>query len=185
MVLHKRLISIGLVHLLLNGCGQHTEYDQNTLLSNACNNVQLKICLDHEGGQACYEKWNCSKSGIGEIPTQAKVYKARGTAYYPDNSTLEGGFYDRLGKPLQTLQDHLAGKASYVSVAMDMNAFPYGTKLRIPELEKKYQRLLEFRVVDTGSAFQGKGTSRIDVCVINLSASYNATINGPLTLVVE
>lgn len=70
-----------------------------------------------------------------------------------------------------------------VSVAMDSKAFPYGTKLRIPELEAKYGKQIDFRVVDTGGAFKGKGTSRIDVCTANRKASLDPTINGPLTLV--
>jgi peptidoglycan hydrolase-like protein with peptidoglycan-binding domain len=114
-----------------------------------------------------------------------RTYKARGTAYFPDNDPIEGGFVDRKGNKLNTLEDHLAGKAPFVSVAMDATTFPYGTKLRIPELEQRYGRRIDFRVVDTGSAFRGKGTSRIDVCVKNRAASFNPTINGPLSLVVE
>src|SRR6185295_9030061 len=110
-------------------------------------------------------------------------FTAKGTGYFPDNSPMEGGFKDRMGKPLHTLQDFLAGKAPYVSVAMDSKAFPYGTKLRIPELEKKYGRPIEFRVVDTGGAFKGKGTSRIDICTANQKASLDPTINGKLTLI--
>ncbi len=50
---------------------------------------------------------------------KGQTFKARGTGYYPDKSALEGGFTDRVGKPLNTLQDYLSGKAPYVSVAMD------------------------------------------------------------------
>lgn len=107
-------------------------------------------------------------------------FVSRGTAYYPDASPLEGGFVDRRGAKLRTLQQFLAGEATYVSVAMDVNAFPYGQKLRIKELEAKYGRPIEFRVVDTGGAFRNKGRSRIDVCVKNRAASYDATINGTL-----
>ncbi len=114
---------------------------------------------------------------------EGQTFKARGTGYYPDSSALEGGFVDRQDKPLQTLQDFLNGKSSYVSVAMDSKAFPYGTKLRVPELEAKYGQQIEFRVVDTGGAFTGKGTSRIDICTANKKASLEPTINGPLTLV--
>ena len=32
---------------------------------------------------------------------------------------MEGGFYDRIGEPLTTLEDYLEGKVGYVSVAMD------------------------------------------------------------------
>jgi len=109
--------------------------------------------------------------------------QSKGTGYYPDNSAMEGGFVDMRGHKLNTLQDFLSGKAPYVSVAMDSKAgIPYGTKLRIAELEKKYGRPIEFRVVDTGGAFQGKGKSRIDICTANQKASLDPTINGPLTL---
>ena len=127
-----------------------------------------------------------SSSSNSAPPLPAEVKKtaqATGTGYYPDNSAMEGGFVDRKGKKLNTLQDFLAGKADYVSVAMDKNEnIPYGTKLRIPELEKKYGKPIEFRVVDTGGAFTGKGTSRIDICTANEKASTDPTINGPLTL---
>lgn len=111
-----------------------------------------------------------------------ETFLARGTGYYPANNSLEGGFVDRKGAPLHTLQDFLAGRAPYVSVAMDSKAFPYGTNLRIPELERKYGRPIDFRVVDTGGAFVGKGTSRIDICTANNAASLDSTINGPLHL---
>lgn len=121
-------------------------------------------------------------SGIDQANVK-KTAKATGTGYFPDNSAMEGGFVDRQGKKLNTLQDFLAGKADYVSVAMDKNEhIPYGAKLRIPELEKKYGRPIEFRVVDTGGAFTGKGNSRIDICTANQQASMDPTINGPLTL---
>lgn len=107
-------------------------------------------------------------------------FTARGTAYYPANNALEGGFTDRRGVRLKTLQQFLAGSASYVSVAMDANAFRYGQRLRIRELDAKYGKPIVFRVVDTGGAFRGKGRSRIDVCVGSRAASYDPTINGTL-----
>lgn len=119
----------------------------------------------------------------GFEPATGQKFKARGTGYFPDSSAMEGGYVDRKGAKLRTLQDFLDGKSSYVSVAMDSKAFPYGTKLRIPELEAKYGRQIEFRVVDTGGAFSGKGTSRIDICTANRRASLDPTINGSLTLV--
>lgn len=123
-----------------------------------------------------------SASNIGQASVK-KTARATGTGYFPDNSAMEGGFVDRKGHKLNTLQDFLAGKADYVSVAMDKNEkIPYGAKLRIPELEKKYGRAIEFRVVDTGGAFTGKGNSRIDICTANQKASTDSTINGPLTL---
>lgn len=107
-------------------------------------------------------------------------FTSRGTAYYPANTRLEGGFVDRRGVRLRTLQQYLAGSADYVSVAMDSTAFRYGQRLRIKELETKYGRPIVFRVVDTGGAFRGKGRSRMDICVANQSASVDPTINGTL-----
>ena len=107
-------------------------------------------------------------------------FTARGTGYYPSGSALEGGFSDRAGHPLRTLQAYLAGRASYVSCAMDPRAFRYGTRLRIAELERKYHRIIDFRVVDTGGDFYGRGTSRIDICTANYRASLDPTINGRL-----
>ena len=96
---------------------------------------------------------------------------------------MEGGFKDRRDKPLHTLQDFLRGKAVYVSTAMDKNLnLAYGTKLRIPELETKHGKVIEFRVVDTGDAFNDKGYTRIDICVRDRAASLEPTLNGSLTL---
>src|SRR5688572_21596517 len=103
--------------------------------------------------------------------TGARSFVAKGTGYFPENSAMEGGFFDRKGAKLRTLQQFLAGQADYVSVAMDAKAFKYGQRLRIQELEAKHKRPIEFRVVDTGGAFKGKGTSRIDICTANRQAS--------------
>lgn len=113
-------------------------------------------------------------------------YPTRATAYYPSNSALEGGFNDRRGAPLYTLQQYLAGEAPYVSVAMDRRLnVPYGQRVRIPELEQSYNNgnPIEFRVVDTGSAFTDRGTSRIDICTANEAASLDERINRNLTLI--
>lgn len=113
----------------------------------------------------------------------ARKYTAQGSGYFPASSKMEGGFKDRRGNKLNTLQEFLDGKADYVSVAMDKNlAIDYGTKLRIPELEQKYGKPIEFRVVDTGGAFKNKGYTRIDICVKDRAASVEPTINGTLTL---
>jgi len=113
-----------------------------------------------------------------------RTYQAKGTGYYPDSSALEGGFNDRHDKPLRTLQAFLGGEAEYVSVAMDKNLqIPYGTKLRIPEIEAAHgNKPIEFRVVDTGGAFTDKGYTRIDICTADKKASEDAAINRILTL---
>ena len=113
-----------------------------------------------------------------------RTFRAQGSAFFPDSSALEGGFKDRRGIKLKTLQDYLADKADYVSVAMDPKlVLPYGTVVKIPEIEADRGRTIEFRVVDTGGAFKGKGYSRIDICTANRRESLDATINGVLTLI--
>lgn len=113
---------------------------------------------------------------------------AKGTGYYPHDSALEGGFVDKRDTALRTLQDYLAGKAEYVSVALDKHLYrngsiKYGDKFRIPELEKKYGRVIEFRAVDTGGAFTNKGFNRIDICTGGYRHSVEKTVNGQLTLI--
>ena len=110
------------------------------------------------------------------------TFTAKVTAYYPDSSAMEGGYVDRKGAKLRTLQQFLEGKADYVSVAMDTLAFAYGQRLRIRELDAKYGKAIVFKVVDTGGAFKGKDKTRIDVCVANRSASLDASVNGRVTI---
>ena len=113
-----------------------------------------------------------------------KTYKAQGSGYFPDGTALEGGFKDKRGINLNTLQDFLANKANYVSVAMDAKlALPYGKVVKIPEIEADRGRTIEFRVVDSGGAFKGKGFTRIDICTANKHESRDPTINGVLTLI--
>lgn len=106
--------------------------------------------------------------------------KADGDTNY--NAALEGGNKDRVGRELHSIEDYFRGKGSYVAIAIDTTAemkknFPYGTKIKIQfsdetreRLAKKYGVSLEqidsidFRLVDTGSAFKNKGTGRLDIC---------------------
>jgi 3D (Asp-Asp-Asp) domain-containing protein len=121
-------------------------------------------------------------AGEADELSVSRTFTARGTGYYPDNSALEGGFFDRRGKRLYTLQQFLSGNAPYVSVAMDTTAFAYGTRLRIAEFNTRYGREVIFRVVDTGGAFKNKGTSRMDICTANNAASLDKTVNATLSV---
>lgn len=118
--------------------------------------------------------------GVTQIAGQ---YRTRGTGYFPYNDSMEGGFFDKKGYRLRTLEDWLAGRADYVSVAMD-GRVKYGTRVRIPELNRDLAggREIPFRVVDTGSAFRGRGTSRIDICRGNRRLTHDGAINRNLTL---
>lgn len=122
-----------------------------------------------------------------EVPGKVQGV-AKGTGYYPANSKMEGGFVDKVGKPLRTLQDYLDGKADYVSIALDKNLYKsgkikYGDTFRIPELEAKYGRKIVFKAVDTGGAFTNKGFGRVDVCTRSAKHSLDPTVNGKLTLI--
>lgn len=88
----------------------------------------------------------------------------------------EGPAIDMRDHPLCTLQAFLAGKTKYVSVATDPR-IPYGTPVRIPHLEDLYDRVIDFRVVDTGSAFTGKGFTRMDICVDTEAESLAEELN--------
>lgn len=100
--------------------------------------------------------------------------RLRLTGYWPwdaktDNERkVEGPPVDRLGRPLHTLEDYLAGKCDHVSLAGDTAAWPYGQKLIIDV----GGRQVVGRVVDTGGNFRGAGkvykttgAEPIDVCV--------------------
>lgn len=108
---------------------------------------------------------------------QSKFTSLR-TGYFPESSQMQGGFLDRIGHPLRALQDFLKGSTPYVSVAMDKSVLPYGTKLRIPSIELEFHRCIEFRVVDTGGRFEGKGTQKIDICNDNREHALDPYTNG-------
>lgn len=138
--------------------------------------------MDDGQSHAVFSENNLRAGDTMFDPRVVSAHTARGTGYYPSWEGTEGGYHDRKGGVLYTLQDYLAGEAPYVSVAMDVPAARYGTLVRIPELEAKYGRKIPFRVVDTGSDFEGMGRSRIDICTENKQATYDEVINGKLTL---
>ena len=114
----------------------------------------------------------------------ARTFTAKGSGYFPKKSQMEGGFKDTRDKKLNTLQSYLAKKADYVSAAMDAKlSIAYGTVVQIPELEKLYGQTIEFRIVDTGGHFDGKGYTAIDICTASLKDSLEPTLNGMLTLI--
>ena len=125
---------------------------------------------------------NCCQK-LGKEVTET-VIGVKSTAYYPDASPMEGGFNDRKGRKLRTIQQFLDGEADYVSVAMDLKQYPYGQDVCFPELNAHYGKPILFRVVDTGGAFYGKGKTRVDICVKDKKQSYEKQFNGTLTLTV-
>ncbi len=107
-------------------------------------------------------------SSSDEPPAQERTtHRTVTTLYTTENTPIEGGPKDRCGRKLNTLDDYMNWRAEEVSVAMDRTALPYGTLIRIPEIEKrlKVKDPIPFKVVDTGGAFVGKGFTRMDICV--------------------
>jgi hypothetical protein len=101
--------------------------------------------------------------------------KVRLTGYWPfaakteTEKRMEGGVKDRKGKPLFTLEQHLADpqRAPYVAVAGDDAVWPYGQRIVLDEWPNAI-----FRVVDTGGHFRGAnkvyralGHEPLDICV--------------------
>ena len=86
------------------------------------------------------------------------------------------------GNPLHTIQQYMRKEVPDVSIAMARNAFPYGQKLSIRELDQVYGQKIVFRVVDTGGAFVNRGRSRIDICSENKSTSLDPVLNKVLTV---
>ena len=100
------------------------------------------------------------------------------TRYHPTPTLMEGGCTDRRNLPLFTLDQFLAGKAPYVSVALDVKLYSkgrvrYGDVFWIPSLDARHRQSLDrlglehivFRAVDTGNGFTNKGFRRLDLCV--------------------
>lgn len=105
------------------------------------------------------------------------------TGYYPDGSAMEGGFHNRYGEPLQSLQDFARGKSARVSVAMDKGLGKVRRKLCSPELNAAYGRTFPLLVEDTGSAFTGKVWTRADICTGSKADSLSSHVNGKVRLI--
>jgi len=98
-------------------------------------------------------------TSIDTPPSERGKVKVRATGYWPytareDEKKMEGGTNDRKGKPIITLEQHLADPARYpyVSVSGDDALWPYGQRISIDAWPRAV-----FRVVDTGSHFRGAG----------------------------
>jgi hypothetical protein len=102
--------------------------------------------------------------GVGAAPAftggAGGVFRVRPTGYWPftareDEKKMEGGVHDRIGAPLYTVEDFLAGKSDHVSLSGDLDIFPYGQKLIIEGWPGAPN--LVGRVTDTGGNFFNVG----------------------------
>lgn len=122
----------------------------------------------------CQETWGTTlKSG---------PYKTKLTAYYPANDPIEGGFTNRYGGSLHTLQSYLDDREDHVSVALDKDLGRVKRKLCSPQMNEYYVKNVKLFVEDTGSAFTGKGFSRADICVANRKSSFDTLVNSTVDL---
>lgn len=123
-----------------------------------------------------------------DVPEGGFPHVARLSAYWPvgpdaseEERRREGPPVDVHDRPLYSLQDYLAGKAPFVSIAADRSraGFPrYGELVRIEELEKRYGRKILFRVVDTGGSFMTTGTTRFDIRVASRDEGLKDEVNS-------
>jgi len=119
-----------------------------------------------------------SLPGLNSPFTSYVTYYAPGKGQTSTQKKLEGSASDRFGSPVKTLEDYLEGKASYVTVAMDtpLSKPPYkGVNLINPNFVGKNGKLIIFKVLDTGGAFTGKGSAKIDIATRSLSIANGAT----------
>lgn len=143
--------------------------------------ARLALGLGAGGLAAAVTGWILSRrSAETEAATVSAIatggtFQARLTGYWPFTAKteaekkMEGGHHDRKGKPLHTLEQHLADPSAhpFVSVSGDDAIFPYGQRISISTWPNAV-----FRVTDTGGHFRGSGKvyrvtglEPLDVCV--------------------
>ncbi len=156
-----------------------TGFDQNYIpLAGRYDNSNLSSDTPpSDPGDSCVK----AKKAAAAKPV-LKNYYLRGTAYSPRSA--EGGANDRAGCKIYTLEDFLSGGSKFVTTAVHKNMFkylPYGTYIRIPELEKGYNggKVIWFMTNDTGVP----SPQIIDIAVRNPRTQTDSRINRKLTLI--
>ena len=141
-------------------CGERIEILSET-------NGWYKIKYNGNVGYVCadYVRIDGSSSGSGTRMTGFQI-----TGYYPEDSEMEGGFYDCLGNKLATLQQFYAGTKAYCSIAVDKSVIPLKSIVNIDGYSG-----VKFWACDVGGAIKGK---HIDICVANKQESYKVTTTG-------
>lgn len=106
---------------------------------------------------------NTEQAGDTKGTLVGETFLANITAYYPDSSTLEGGYQDAIGNPLVGYPDQL-------TCAVPKNV-PLGSKVKVLGTGTKYDNLI-FTATDRGGAIvvDSDGTYHIDLCL----KTYNA-----------
>lgn len=108
------------------------------------------------GGRAGTPEFQAAIRSPGPMASNVTI-----TAYTPGKGdpSMEGkNAVASRGGPAYTMEDYIEGRAPYVSVAMDSNSKWQGQYIVSPAFPN-----VIFKVEDTGSAFQGKGETAIDI----------------------
>ena len=88
--------------------------------------------------------------------------------------SIEGGGIDRHGYKINTIEDYLEGKAPYVTIAMD--TLYDGYYFTNDSYTKPDGTLILFKCMDTGGAFKGKESSKIDIATRSLAIARGSKI---------
>ena len=133
-------------------------------------NGWYRINYNGNTGYVCgdYVRKDSGSSGGGGSGTRMSGFYI--TGYYPEDSLMEGGFYDCLGNTLATLQQFYAGQKAYCSIAVDRSVIPMRSIVNIDGYDG-----VKFWACDVGGAIKGR---HIDICVANRQESYRVTTNG-------
>ena len=101
---------------------------------------------------------NTEQAGDTTGTLVGETFLANITAYYPDSSTLEGGYQDAIGNPLVGYPDQL-------TCAVPKNV-PLGSKVKVLGTGTKYDNLI-FTATDRGGAIvvDSDGTYHVDLCM--------------------
>ncbi|XP_071575682.1 uncharacterized protein [Temnothorax nylanderi] len=114
-------------------------------------------------------------------------YNVSLSAYYPVFGTDDKrNHLDDQGKMLNTLQDHLDGRARYVTVAGNLRSgIPYGTKVCIEKLNEQFGRQIHLQIrdqIDYEINDVALDFSRLEICVRTEEDTYDTYLNGLVTV---
>lgn len=115
---------------------------------------------------------NATKQEIGEL---GETFNCSFSAYYPENSRLQGGFYDAMGNKLVPANNTCAAPPE----------IPFGTKLLVQGTGTDKDGKI-FTVTDRGGAIKMRpdGTWRVDILTSGYNEAYGfGRRNGTVTIV--
>lgn len=129
---------------------------------------EKQVVLEHQTASQTKKRNTSEKGNYSDNENQNTLnqntngieYKAKFTAYYPANNSMEGGLYDCRGVLLDPSKNTCAAPKE----------IPYGTKIKISDTGTNIDGKI-FTVTDTGGAIkvESDGTYRIDILMSSKS----------------